>query len=120
MPFGYGIVALCVMDFRSGYNFRLLLMILLFVLFYPFFYTPLLSSSNDDISSVCQDRCSGFSGQAYYQCIETCVRTMKKNQLRGAKKVSQRMQECEEICSVYEGVERVKCLRLCLERNKDK
>jgi len=45
---------------------------------------------------------------------------MKKHQPREEKKVSQRMSECEEICSVYEKVERVRCLRLCMDRNKGK
>jgi len=30
------------------------------------------------------------------------------------------MKECEEICAVYDGVDRVKCLRLCLDKNKAK
>lgn len=81
------------------------------------FCTSLLIAA-DDIGSICQARCSGFTGQIWAQCVETCVRTMKKHNKGKGKKVSQRMKECEEICSVYEGVENVKCLRLCMERNK--
>jgi hypothetical protein len=76
------------------------------------------ASSGDDINAVCTSRCSGFTDLAYSRCVETCVRTTKKHRPRETKKVSQRMEECEEICSVYEGVQRVKCLRLCLDRNK--
>ena len=96
-----------------------ILLLLCFFFIGSFVYAPAFSSG-DDIDSLCLARCSGFTGQAYYQCIQTCVRTMKKHQPREEKKVSQRMSECEEICSVYEKVERVRCLRLCMDRNKGK
>lgn len=79
-----------------------------------------LLTAEGDIGTICQARCSGFTGQIWAQCLETCIRTMKKHDKGKEKKVSERMNECEEICSVYKGVENVKCLRLCMERNKSK
>jgi hypothetical protein len=106
------------MIYKSGHIFRILLLVL-FCFSLAFYYIPVFSS-NDDIGTECKSRCSGFTDQAYYQCIETCVRTAKKTRSGEGKTISQRMKECEEICNVYEGLERVKCLRICLDKNKDK
>jgi len=108
------------MDRKSGHIFWIMPSAGFFFILCLLSYVRGFSSSNDEISRICAARCSGFTGQAYVRCIETCVRTTKRTRPVEEKSVSQRMKECEEICAVYDGVDRVKCLRLCLDKNKAK
>jgi len=73
-------------------------------------------SSEEDPYAVCLERCSSMTGQGKYQCVQTCVRTMKKNRAPGSGKVSKHMEECERLCSSFEGVENLRCMRICLDK----
>jgi len=76
------------------------------------------SGDSSIIYGICSDRCSGFTGQAKYRCMQTCVSSMKKN-YRDTRKVSEKVKECENICSAFKGVDNVKCMRICLEKNRE-
>lgn len=72
-------------------------------------------SGNSDSFTECNARCAGLDGEMKARCINTCVRTKKKNAPVGDREVKTKMRDCEERCASYTGVDRIRCIRICLD-----
>ncbi len=78
------------------------------------------AAGNSDSYNECSARCAPLQGgEGWAKCITTCVRTKKKNEPMGESEVKKKMRDCEERCSSYTGVDRVRCIRICLDAKKE-
>ncbi|MBN1497028.1 MAG: hypothetical protein JXA07_09685 [Spirochaetes bacterium] len=73
------------------------------------------ADGNSDLFNACTAQCAPLEGEARARCINTCMRTKKKNRPVGENAVKQKMKACEDRCASYQGLERVRCIRICLD-----
>ncbi len=60
-----------------------------------------------------------MDNESRYRCMKTCINTKRRAEPAGKDDVKERMSSCEDACSGYTGLERIKCIRICLDKSKE-
>ena len=72
-----------------------------------------------DVNTNCFSRCEKLSSSARRVCVENCAKNSSSDskERSAAKKptVKEKMEKCEEVCASYDGLDKAKCRRICLD-----
>jgi hypothetical protein len=97
----------------------IVLLELLLVILMPGLFIAESYGKKSDPADDCEARCAAMDSESRYRCMKTCINAKRKNDPVGRNDVKGRMAACEDACVDYTGVDRIKCIRLCLDRNKE-
>lgn len=76
------------------------------------------ADSKNEQAQACFARCSGLDATMQQDCLKACLRGRRLGAQRNSdvrKGTGSKMPQCEERCKELQGLEKIKCLRMCME-----
>ncbi len=99
----------------NGPALRIILLVLLSIFLFP---GPAVHPAqvNQEEIELCNSRCASFSGEGRYRCLKICISSTRKRQSPGKMTWESRYAKCENSCNMHVGVDKTKCIRMCMEK----